>query len=88
MTGERIAGYRVVRRLATGSTSEVLLAKAVGPLGFERNVVIKLLLRHLQQELPAKVKGRQLQSIDLSDPEQPELGLPATPGQAAATREP
>ena len=45
-------------------------------------------LRHLQQELPAKVKGRQLQSIDLSDPEQPELGLPATPGQAAATREP
>lgn len=50
MTGERIAGYRVVRRIATGSTSEVLLAKAVGPLGFERNVVIKLLLRHLQQD--------------------------------------
>jgi cell division protein FtsQ len=45
-------------------------------------------LRHLQQELPAKVKRRQLQSIDLSDPEQPELGLPATPGQAAASREP
>jgi serine/threonine protein kinase len=50
VTGERIAGYRVVRRIATGSTSEVLLAKAVGPLGFERNVVIKLLLRHLQQD--------------------------------------
>lgn len=50
MTGERIAGYRVVRRIATGSTSEVLLAKAVGPLGFERSVVIKLLLRHLQQD--------------------------------------
>ena len=45
-------------------------------------------LRHLQQELPAKVKGRQLQSIDLSDPEQPELGLPATRRQAAASREP
>ena len=45
-------------------------------------------LRHLQQELPAKVKGRRLQSIDLSDPEQPELGLPATPGLAAVSREP
>jgi len=45
-------------------------------------------LRHLQQELPAKVKGRQLQSIDLSDPEQPELGLPPTRRQAAASREP
>jgi cell division protein FtsQ len=45
-------------------------------------------LSHLQQELPAKVKGRRLQSIDLSDPEQPELGLPATPGRAAASKEP
>lgn len=33
-------------------------------------------LGHLQQELPERVKGRRLQSIDLSDPEQPELGLP------------
>ena len=45
-------------------------------------------LEHLQQELPARVKERRLQSIDLSDPEQPELGLPGTPGQAAASREP
>jgi len=45
-------------------------------------------LRHLQQELPAKVEGRQLQSIDLSDPEQPELGLPVTPKQAAAASAP
>ncbi|MDA0717848.1 MAG: FtsQ-type POTRA domain-containing protein [Cyanobacteria bacterium] len=42
-------------------------------------------LRHLQQVLPAKVKGRQLQSIDLSDPEQPELGLPNTSIQAATS---
>ena len=34
-------------------------------------------LEHLVQELPAAVKTRKLQSIDLSDPEQPELGLPA-----------
>ena len=43
-TVERIGGYRVVRRLATGGTSDVLLAKAEGPLGFERTVVLKLLL--------------------------------------------
>ena len=41
-TGERIGGYRVVRRLATGGTSDVLLAKAEGPHGFERTVVLKL----------------------------------------------
>jgi cell division protein FtsQ len=45
-------------------------------------------LRHLQQELPDRVKGRQLQSIDLSDPEQPELGLPFTPSRAAAASSP
>ena len=45
-------------------------------------------LEHLQQELPAKVKGRQLQSIDLSDPAQPELGLPFTPSRSAAASSP
>ena len=34
-------------------------------------------LQHLSQELPGKVKGQPVQSIDLSDPDQPELGLPA-----------
>lgn len=43
-TGERIGAYRVVRRIATGGTSDVLLAKAEGPHGFERTVVLKLLL--------------------------------------------
>ena len=33
-------------------------------------------LQHLSQELPGKVKGQRVQSIDLSDPDQPELGLP------------
>ncbi|KMM18018.1 cell division protein FtsQ/DivIB [Synechococcus sp. GFB01] len=32
-------------------------------------------LEHLVKELPTTIKGRQLQSIDLSDPEQPELGV-------------
>jgi cell division protein FtsQ len=33
-------------------------------------------LEHLVQELPAALRGRPLRSIDLSDPEQPELGVP------------
>jgi serine/threonine-protein kinase len=49
-TGERIGGYRVVRRLATGGTSDVLLAKAEGPHGFERTVVLKLLLSQFKHD--------------------------------------
>lgn len=49
-TVERIGGYRVVRRLATGGTSDVLLAKAEGPLGFERTVVLKLLLSQFRSD--------------------------------------
>jgi serine/threonine protein kinase len=49
-TGERIGGYRVVRRLATGGTSDVLLAKAEGPHGFERSVVLKLLLSQYKHD--------------------------------------
>jgi eukaryotic-like serine/threonine-protein kinase len=47
---ERVGGYRVVRRLATGGTSDVLLARAEGPLGFERNVVLKLLLSQFRSD--------------------------------------
>ncbi len=41
---ERIGGFRILRRLATGGTADVLLARAEGPLGFERVVVLKVLL--------------------------------------------
>jgi cell division protein FtsQ len=34
-------------------------------------------LQQLSQQLPSKIKGRHVVSIDLSDPNQPELGLPA-----------
>src|SRR4051812_48421245 len=43
-TPMKIGGFRVIRRLATGGTSDVLLARAEGPHGFERVVVLKLLL--------------------------------------------
>lgn len=36
-------------------------------------------LEHLSKELPSRVKGQPVQSIDLSDPDQPELGLPEPP---------
>ena len=49
-TVERVGGYRVVRRLATGGTSDVLLAKAEGPHGFERTVVLKLLLSQYRND--------------------------------------
>lgn len=54
-TGQRVGGYRVVRKLATGKTSDVLLAKAEGPHGFERTVVLKLLLPEYKHD--ADVKG-------------------------------
>ncbi len=46
-------------------------------------------LEHLVRQLPSAVRGRKLQSIDLSDPEQPELGLPGpAPRGKSARRDP
>lgn len=45
-------------------------------------------LQHLSKELPGRVKGRPLQSIDLSDPDQPELGLPASRKATIAAKNP
>jgi serine/threonine protein kinase len=49
-TTPRVGGYRVLRRLATGGTCDVLLAKAEGPHGFGRLVVLKLLLSKFSGE--------------------------------------
>jgi len=40
-------------------------------------------LQQLSQQLPSKIKDRAVVSIDLSDPDQPELGLPAKAGTTA-----
>ena len=37
-------------------------------------------LEHLLRQLPAQLKGRAIQSIDLSDPDQPEIALPGSAG--------
>ncbi len=47
---ERVGGYRILRRLATGGTSDVLLARAEGPHGFERTVVLKLLMQQFRRD--------------------------------------
>jgi serine/threonine protein kinase len=46
----RIGGFRLIKRLATGGTSDVLLARAEGPHGFERTVVLKRLLTEHQSD--------------------------------------
>ncbi len=57
--------------LVTGSLGQVRLGPPDDQLGRRLDV-----MKHLSAQLPARVRGRQLQSIDLSDPDQPELGLP------------
>ncbi|HZH04453.1 MAG TPA: protein kinase, partial [Myxococcaceae bacterium] len=39
--------YRLLRKLAVGGMAEVFLAKAAGPRGFEKTLVIKRILPHL-----------------------------------------
>src|SRR5271155_1675698 len=46
----RIRSHRVLKRLATGGTSDVLLACTEGPGGFERVVVLKLLLEQFRAD--------------------------------------
>jgi cell division protein FtsQ len=58
--------------LTTGSLGEVKLGGADGDLARRLDV-----LRYLSGELPKRVQGQGVRSIDLSDPDQPELGLPA-----------
>jgi serine/threonine protein kinase len=42
--------YQLIKRLATGGMAEVFWAKASGPMGFEKNLVIKRILPHLAQD--------------------------------------
>src|SRR3954471_15408605 len=41
--------YFLVRKLAEGGMAEIFLAKQIGAEGFERNVVIKRMLRHVSE---------------------------------------
>ena len=46
----RIGRYEIVAELASGGMAEILLARLVGPNGFERPVIIKRILPHLARE--------------------------------------
>jgi serine/threonine-protein kinase len=52
--------YRIVRRLATGSASDVLLGCAEGPWAFERAVVLKVLLGYRSSD---EVAGQALAQL-------------------------
>ncbi len=46
LTPKEVGGFRILRRLASGAASDVLLARAEGPHGFQRVVALKILLAH------------------------------------------
>jgi serine/threonine protein kinase len=47
--------YELISRLALGGMAEVFLAKAAGPMGFEKTLVVKRILSHLAED-PAFVE--------------------------------
>jgi serine/threonine protein kinase len=47
---EQMGKYQLVRRLAVGGMAEVFLAKAAGPMGFEKELVVKRILPHLAED--------------------------------------
>ncbi len=65
--------------LVTGSLGQVRLGAADDQLNRRLDV-----LHYLSAQLPSRMKGRSVQSIDLSDPDEPELGLP--PGGGSRPR--
>ena len=60
--------------LTTSSLGKVRLGLPDGQLGRRLDM-----LAHLSSHLAIRVKGLKVQSIDLSDPDHPELGLPPKP---------
>ncbi|MFL5347524.1 MAG: serine/threonine protein kinase [Hyalangium sp.] len=44
---QQLGKYQLIRQLATGGMAEVFLAKAAGPMGFEKHLVLKRVLPHL-----------------------------------------
>ncbi|EPX59948.1 serine/threonine protein kinase Pkn6 [Cystobacter fuscus DSM 2262] len=47
---QQVGKYQLIRKLATGGMAEVYLAKAAGPRGFEKTLVLKRILPHLAEE--------------------------------------
>lgn len=47
---EQMGKYQLIRRLGRGGMAEVFLAKAAGPMGFAKTLVVKRILPHLVEE--------------------------------------
>ncbi|MDM7936324.1 MAG: FtsQ-type POTRA domain-containing protein [Cyanobium sp. CZS 48M] len=69
--------------LTTSTLGEVKLGGPDGDLAHRLDV-----LRYLSGELPKRLQGQGVRSIDLSDPDQPELGLPAPAAAAPKPKRP
>jgi eukaryotic-like serine/threonine-protein kinase len=46
----QVGKYQLVSKLATGGMAEVFLARAEGPMGFEKTLVLKRILPHLAED--------------------------------------
>ncbi|RKH69677.1 serine/threonine-protein kinase [Corallococcus aberystwythensis] len=46
----QLGKYQLVRKIASGGMAEVFLAKAAGPRGFEKTLVLKRILPHLAED--------------------------------------
>ena len=46
----KLGNYELIRKIATGGMAELFLAKATGPGGFEKTLVLKRILPHLAEE--------------------------------------
>jgi eukaryotic-like serine/threonine-protein kinase len=46
----KLGKYELIRKIATGGMAELFLAKAAGPGGFEKTLVLKRILPHLAEE--------------------------------------
>ncbi|MBJ6763209.1 protein kinase [Myxococcaceae bacterium JPH2] len=46
----QLGKYQLIRKLASGGMAEVFLAKAAGPMGFEKTLVLKRILPHLAED--------------------------------------
>ncbi len=50
LTMQRVGKYQLIRKLATGGMAEVFLARAEGPMGFAKRLVVKRILPHFVED--------------------------------------